>query len=177
MSEIKAIPTKYNGIEFRSRLEARWAVFFDQLNIKWFYEYEGYETPYGNYLPDFWLPNVKLRFGEEEKTQGILFEVKPRSHNERHDKLEYIANALNVGGILACGFPENADYDNLIEVAPCHDWYMMFYYYAENQTNIEFPEGNYLRYGYGLYDSNIGFYKSNEKVEQAINFANSYRFW
>ncbi len=37
------IPTKYNNILFRSRLEARWAVFFDSLNIQYFYEYEGYE--------------------------------------------------------------------------------------------------------------------------------------
>ena len=27
----KAIPTFYNGIEFRSRLEARWAIFFDNM--------------------------------------------------------------------------------------------------------------------------------------------------
>lgn len=29
MSEIKAIDTYYKGYRFRSRLEARWAVFFD----------------------------------------------------------------------------------------------------------------------------------------------------
>jgi len=31
MSEHEAIPTKYNDVGFRSRLEARWAVMFDQL--------------------------------------------------------------------------------------------------------------------------------------------------
>jgi hypothetical protein len=37
------IPTMYKGIQFRSRLEARWAVFFDTLGIEWEYETQGYE--------------------------------------------------------------------------------------------------------------------------------------
>ena len=37
------IPTMYKGIKFRSRLEARWAVFFDTLGIEWEYEPQGYE--------------------------------------------------------------------------------------------------------------------------------------
>ena len=67
----KAIQTRYGGYHFRSRLEARWAVFFDALNIKWKYENEGYEkTMSGSvnddgsldedivrYLPDFDLGN------------------------------------------------------------------------------------------------------------------------
>ena len=40
---IKAIETRYAGYRFRSRLEARWAVFFDTLGLKWQYEPEGYE--------------------------------------------------------------------------------------------------------------------------------------
>ncbi len=39
--EIKAIDTVYNGYKFRSRLEARWAVFFDAAGIKYEYEPEG----------------------------------------------------------------------------------------------------------------------------------------
>lgn len=57
MTQIKAIPTKYAGRRFRSRLEARWAVFFDSLGIRWQYELEGYRLPSGNYLPDFYLPD------------------------------------------------------------------------------------------------------------------------
>lgn len=54
---IQAIPTRYAGCYFRSRLEARWAVFFDELRIPWQYEPEGYELSNGNqYLPDFLLP-------------------------------------------------------------------------------------------------------------------------
>lgn len=54
---IKPIQTVYKGYKFRSRLEARWAVFFDALGIEWQYEPEGYQLPDGTwYLPDFYLP-------------------------------------------------------------------------------------------------------------------------
>jgi len=59
---IKAIETKYKGYRFRSRLEARWAVFFDAAGIAWEYEKEGYDLGggLGGYLPDFWLPQVQM---------------------------------------------------------------------------------------------------------------------
>lgn len=53
---IKAIETRYNGYHFRSRLEARWAVFFDALAIPYEYEKEGFDLNGVRYLPDFWLP-------------------------------------------------------------------------------------------------------------------------
>lgn len=52
----KAIETKYDGYKFRSRLEARWAVFFNTLGIPYEYEKEGYDLEGTWYLPDFWLP-------------------------------------------------------------------------------------------------------------------------
>jgi len=68
MTEIGPIETDYAGYRFRSRLEARWAVFFDKIGIPWEYEAEGYETPLGRYLPDF---RLKLH------DRHVLFEVKP----------------------------------------------------------------------------------------------------
>lgn len=59
---IKAIPTRYAGCHFRSRLEARWAVFFDHLGIRWEYEPQGYALPSGNYLPDFWVSHANGHF-------------------------------------------------------------------------------------------------------------------
>lgn len=54
MTNLKPIETRYKGYRFRSRLEARWAVFFDALGLKWEYEPEGFELPNGvRYLPDF----------------------------------------------------------------------------------------------------------------------------
>jgi len=67
-TQIKAIETHYKGYRFRSRLEARWAVFFDAIGIDWEYEKEGYQLPCGNYLPDFWLPSF---------SGGMFAEVKP----------------------------------------------------------------------------------------------------
>lgn len=54
-----AIETTYKGCRFRSRLEARWAVFFDALGLEWKYELEGYEVDGHRYLPDFWLPAAR----------------------------------------------------------------------------------------------------------------------
>lgn len=74
---IKAIETTYAGCRFRSRLEARWAVFFDHLEIAWEYEPQGYESDAGRYLPDFWLPDeriwveVKGRFTHEDLVRTV----------------------------------------------------------------------------------------------------------
>lgn len=74
---IKAIETRYKGYHFRSRLEARWAVFFDALGIEWQYEPEGFELPSGKYLPDFFLP---LRLGHwryaDHQAPGYWIEIK-----------------------------------------------------------------------------------------------------
>lgn len=73
--QIKAIETRYNGYKFRSRLEARWAVFFDELGIKYEYEPEGYTLEDGTkYLPDF-LIFVRHRSYEDE-WDPVFVEVK-----------------------------------------------------------------------------------------------------
>lgn len=52
------IETEYAGYKFRSRLEARWALYFDLCKIRWAYESEGFTLSDGQrYLPDFWLPD------------------------------------------------------------------------------------------------------------------------
>jgi len=59
--EPKPIETMYNDYRFRSRLEARWAVFFDTVGIEYEYEQEGYDLgKLGWYLPDFWLPSCNM---------------------------------------------------------------------------------------------------------------------
>lgn len=58
------IPTLYNGIQFRSRLEAKWAAFFDFLG--WKYEYEPFDL-------DGWIPDFLIK----GKPRDILVEVKP----------------------------------------------------------------------------------------------------
>lgn len=59
--DAKAIETIYRGYRFRSRLEARWAVFFDAVGLPFEYEKEGFTLDDGTrYLPDFWLPSLKM---------------------------------------------------------------------------------------------------------------------
>ena len=80
MSTPKALETRWKGYRFRSRLEARWAVYFDALPLKWEYEPEGFHLGYGIvYLPDFWLPQVEMwaevkpvAFSAEEREKAFL---------------------------------------------------------------------------------------------------------
>ncbi len=106
MSTITALPTTYRGTTFRSRLEARWAVFFDTLGIRWEYEPEGFALPSGNYLPDFRLPGLDM-----------FVEVKPaRVDDLRHGEL---VDATGMHLAILCGPVEsppwlggsNAPYD------------------------------------------------------------------
>lgn len=59
---IKPIETIYNGYRFRSRLEARWAVFFRAVGLEYQYEPEGFEMDGIRYLPDFYLPSIDRWF-------------------------------------------------------------------------------------------------------------------
>lgn len=87
MNEIKPIETYYNGYRFRSRLEARWAVFFDTLGVKYEYEPEGFDLGNGvYYLPDFYLPEVN---------GGTWIEVKGHMTEEDRRKVELFQNAVS----------------------------------------------------------------------------------
>lgn len=59
-AEIKAIETNYMGCRFRSRLEARWAVFFDTLGWDWQYEKQGYKIGWHENDMLSWLPDFEI---------------------------------------------------------------------------------------------------------------------
>jgi hypothetical protein len=107
---LRAIPTEYAGRKFRSRLEARWAVFLDVLDIEWRYEAEGFRLSNGDgYLPDFHLP----RFNG-----GCWIEVKPPGGN--FDKALRFAKESRSAVIFAEGEPQSrvlraADYRGAAE--------------------------------------------------------------
>lgn len=96
--DIKPIETVYNGYRFRSRLEARWAVFFDAIGAEWEYEPEGFQLPDGTkYLPDFRLHNVKGRGAND-----IWVEIKGTLSDKDLHKIvdfSYGSNELNEWGI------------------------------------------------------------------------------
>ena len=63
---IEAKETEYKGYRFRSRLEARWAVFFDAIGARWEYEPEGFILDDGTqYLPDVLVHDVRGRGSED----------------------------------------------------------------------------------------------------------------
>lgn len=72
---IEPIQTHYDGHCFRSRAEARWAVFFNKMGIPYDYEKDGYALEGKPYLPDFWLPEhnywieIKGQLSTEEEQQ------------------------------------------------------------------------------------------------------------
>ena len=77
MSTVKAIETEYNGYRFRSRLEARWAVFFDSMEIRYQYEPEGFEAAGGlRYLPDFYLTDLEAYVEVKPFEESRLPELK-----------------------------------------------------------------------------------------------------
>ena len=83
MNTIKAIETRYKGYRFRSRLEARWAVFFDELGLQWEYEPEGFELSDGVlYLPDFRVTGKSGQIYYEIKPAGTPNDEKVRRFNE-----------------------------------------------------------------------------------------------
>ena len=71
---IAAKPTIYKGFRFRSRLEARWAVFFDQIGVRWEYEPASIQTDAGQVTPDFIIVANSPHNGS---AAPILVEVKP----------------------------------------------------------------------------------------------------
>ena len=98
---MQAIETQYKGYRFRSRLEARWAVFLDALGIDWQYEPEGFELSDGTrYLPDFYLPKFN---------GGLWVEVKPE--NDAWDKAKSFANEPGRAVWLAYGEPGTNTYE------------------------------------------------------------------
>lgn len=120
---IKAIPTKYQGYEFRSRLEARWAVFFDTLEIQYNYEPEGFDVtdvfkakhptktlPPKNelwYLPDFYLPDY-----------GWYVEIKAEIPDPKVDRsmMKCFLFSESQKFLVLCGTPGVGSYEAFTDI-------------------------------------------------------------
>jgi hypothetical protein len=99
---IAAIQTQYNGLLFRSRLEARWAVFFDTCGIKYCYESEGFSLPSGNYLPDFYIPNQP---SFRHNDNGLFVEVKGVATDKSHSVLDELAMHTGIDCVMLGELP------------------------------------------------------------------------
>ena len=113
MPEIKAKETYYDGYRFRSRLEARWAVFFDAARIKYIYEPEGYVIPctyHGKYagdpdheetdiyLPDFYL----LDFDVYAEVKGSDKQLQDDA-GKLGDAIDYMSTPMSEKGLILLG--------------------------------------------------------------------------
>jgi hypothetical protein len=157
---IKPIPTEYAGCRFRSRLEARWAVYLDAMGLRWVYEPEVFDLGDGvRYLPDFWLPDV------------VMFaEAKPVTLTDAEmDKAERLAVHTGHGVVLLVGTPEPHSYwcvfaraDGTVEM---EDAIIDGDYLFENRfytsTGVDPEESNYVYRG---------------DIMQAVNASRSARF-
>ena len=109
---LKAIETIYGGIQFRSRLEARWAAFFDA--IGWSWVYEPFDGDY--YIPDFLITGDR----------PMLVEVRPAV-----TKAEYEAQIQTIkvpewkGDVLILGaspFPKLSSWKCAVPAGLLGEW-------------------------------------------------------
>lgn len=136
MEEIKAIETYYNGYRFRSRLEARWAVFFDAAGIKYEYEPEGFTLSDGTrYLPDFYLPDVHIL---DLERKGLWCDVKSGKDGEDYSKILQFSADINRD--VAILLPFNNNTQNAAFVIPYQgvDGYDPQIEYDSEEDNIHY---------------------------------------
>jgi len=93
---MKALDTFYNEKLFRSKLEAQYAVFLNELGEKWEYEERAYDLDDGDrYRPDFWLPRLEM-----------FLEVKGGLPNEREIRVARKLQFFTGHDVLICsGYP------------------------------------------------------------------------
>ncbi len=166
----KPIETSYKGYRFRSRLEARWAVYFDAIGLKWQYEPEGFEFKDGTrYLPDFWLPQVKM-WAEVKHEGGFA--------NEELYKIYLLVRGTGKGCILLDGMPDERCYRATIycssDTWAVHRFIISGHYLSEDEPFLP-------RFPNSTSDSpceNIHFAQGDcfDDVRPAINAARAARF-
>lgn len=133
--DIKPINTKYKGYNFRSRLEARWAIFFDEIGWEWRYEDEGYQLESGYYLPDFYFPLLNMYAEVKAKafTEAEVNKCKQLSEEFGVVMLEGPPNPRSY--TVYRGGEEGAD----VVFMPKGDKYYPFYYSFDFDPNF-FPD-------------------------------------
>ena len=110
---MKAIPIKINGIQFRSKLEAKWYLFMKKL--EWNIEYEPLELEGINgWIPDF------IIIGKNKK---ILVDVKPINSQEEWEKHPDYEKIIEKSGfkktnyeILILGSSLKLNFDNITSI-------------------------------------------------------------
>lgn len=168
---MKIIETWYKGIKFRSRTEARWAVFFDKLNIEWEYEKEGFVMSDGSYyLPDFWLPTFD---------GGMYAEVKGKPFTQDEKQLcRDLCYESGQNVLLAEGIPKPREYVFMVKDSKIDG--VVYYIGLPNANTAEFENRMFAEsgvsnfYTYEIPEKNLN--QLNIEYLKAIRDARSARF-
>jgi|LakMenE01Jun11ns_1017448.scaffolds.fasta_scaffold9754683_1 hypothetical protein len=158
---MKSIDTFYNGNYYRSRLEARWAVFFDEIGVKYQYEPEGYKLNNGKrYLPDFYFPvyecygEVKPEKIEDARWKDFVIGIKK-------SLIIFTGNTFGKSQILLEYYKDNDGYESI----------------GENDV-IPFADRFYKKYHHHFYGqedwSNDHNVKDSVFIAQTIRFEHKY---
>lgn len=185
---LKAIDTPYKNHLFRSRLEARYAVYFDALNVEWEYEKEGFDLGDGlYYLPDFYLPEF-----------GIYAEIKPTKFNyKEHTKCKRLAvlsqkKVIELVGLpnvnpstviepyqnyvcSKCGFTERYDFDGERIYCECKAKHDIVKSVVENEA-ILLLHSDKPTYKPLYYTIHMDDYTNDKVIKRAIKKATEARF-
>ena len=176
MPEIKPIETFYKGYRFRSRLEARWAVFFDVAGIEYEYEPEGYKLSDGTlYLPDFYLPAF-----------DTYVEVKRDTEEGRKEVIEKCNKAITWGGnikqlVILSDIPEGRSVDGGIWHFPGLVWQgkgcrWVWWFFHDGWDDGPRVIGN-MSYAYlSSYSDYHGFYKNSIKAISDYEFKRAWPY-
>ena len=165
------IPTYYEGVTYRSRLEARWAVFFEHLDFAFEYECQSLSDDKGRdlYVPDFTIfDGIK----NHEWVQHFFIEVKPLPPSKQY--LDYIMSLPIDGSIelfIVVGEPSFWQPDGywLVSQGTHHTWQKGFKMIQCRYCSRYNP--SYLR---SNWDCECNDRKGAEKPAQRI--AKNYRF-
>lgn len=147
--------TFYNGTLFKSQLEAKWAVFFDTLNIEWVYEpcVIEHTDVYTNrklcYKPDFYLPRL-----------GLYVEVKPTwerliaEGGKISTLIDWGNSVLSYNGLLILGQIPYWDYRN--DMRP--EFMVLSWYKGVSSRRA------YFDYGYDEHNTKYFFVRQSDDV-------------
>lgn len=160
---IKPKETIYNGYRFRSRLEARWAVFFGNLGVKYEYEPEGFELPgLGGYLPDFRVMCHGTRGDCSDNAWPLYIEVKGQMDAASAEKIKSFS-FYHAYDDAPWPEPDDPDYDAKVLVikrgAELRHFPLLI---VSDIPNVEYPNdvteegflGSYRSMGFDLYPFN-----------------------
>lgn len=173
---IPAIQTRYNGVLYRSRAEARYAVFFDTLwdrglDAGFLWEPEGFVVDGKPYLPDFLLPS-----------QSLIGEVKPDFATDPDGVLRWVnlieARGKERGVLLTAASMEPGHREFLL-IGPASDG---GHWEDDKATWLVCPAGYHLdiqtvpAIGCKHCDTTEGYWYDDRRIADAFDVARSYRF-